>query len=437
MSLFARIWLSYWLAMAATLAAALAISFVFAVERVQNLGRLSPAAVAQSARTAAQEGEPGLRDWIISERHNNPELQIYFFDPTGREIMGRTIAGRPAVAKADAFSITTPDGTRYLMHIHRVRNFVFDFRNILLQPYTLVALAILVSGAGSALLARYLSNPVSRLREGVRILASGDLDARMDKRLRARKDELGALACDFDRMAESLRALIASKEELLRDVSHELRSPLARLRVAASLARCDSDAPRQFDRIDCEVERLDAMLGQLLRLSRLAAASHPVLKEIALASLVEECVADAIVEAAAGQKTIALSAQADVQVCGDPTMLRSAIENILRNAVRFAPEGSQILVTLARTEERAVVSVVDSGQGVADEDLPHIFKAFFRKHAGDGAGLGLTIALRIAAIHGGSITARNRACGGLEVVLSLPLDRSGSALPAQTTTATV
>lgn len=427
MSLFARIWLSYWLMMAATLAAALAITFVFAIERAENLSRLSPASVAQSARAAARQGELGLRDWIINQRHNNPELQIYFFNPTGHELFGRAVAGRPVVAKADAFSVVTADGTRYIMHIHRVRNFVFDFWNVLLQPYTLLALAILVSGAGSALLARYITRPVSRLRKGVRILAGGDLEARMDGKLRARSDELGALARDFDRMAESLRALVASREELLRDVSHELRSPLARLRVAASLARRGSDGPRQFDRIDCEVERLDAMLAQLLRLSRLTAAPHPAFEEVALAPLVEECVADAAVEAAAGQKNIALSALGDAHVRGDRTMLRSAIENALRNAVRFAPEGSQIFVALARDENLATVSIADNGPGVAEEDLPHIFEPLFRKNAGDGSGLGLTIAQRIVEIHGGGISARNRACGGLEVIFSLPLCASATA----------
>src|SRR5207237_8448225 len=161
------------------------------------------------------------------------------------------------------------------MRIRRTRDFVFDAWNILLKPYTLVALAILISGAGSALLARQLTRPVTRLREGVRAFAGGRLDTRMDAELHARRDELGALARDFDRMAADLRALIKSKEDLLRDVSHELRSPLARLRVAASLAHRGSDAARQFERIDLEVDRLGAILGQLLLFSPLARPPLP------------------------------------------------------------------------------------------------------------------------------------------------------------------
>ena len=237
MSLFARIWLSYWLMMAATLVGTLAVTFVLAVERAENLNRTSPESMANSARAAAQHGEPALRDWTLKEWHSNPELQIYFVDPTGRELTNRAIAGRALASNADAYFVTTPSGRRYRMRIHRVRNFVFDAWNILLQPYALITLAVLVSGAGSALLAGYLTRPVSQLREGVRIFAAGNLQTRMPGNLRTRADELGALARDFDIMAENLRALIASKEELLRDVSHELRSPLARLRVATSLAR--------------------------------------------------------------------------------------------------------------------------------------------------------------------------------------------------------
>jgi two-component system sensor histidine kinase CpxA len=419
-SLFARIWLSYWLMMAVTLAATLAVTFVLAVERAENLNRLSPETIANSASAAARQGEPGLRDWILKEWHSNPELQIYFVDPAGRELTNRVIAGRPLATNADTFLVTTPAGHRYRMRIHRVRNFVFDAWNILLQPYTLIALAILVSGAGSALLARYLTRPVSRLREGVRVFAVGNLETRMPGNLRGRADELGALARDFDAMAENLRALIASKEQLLRDVSHELRSPLARLRVATSLARRGSDPARQFARIDCEIKRLDAMLGQLLRFSRVVSAPHRGFEELPLGTLVEECVADAAVEAAVGRKTIDLALSQDLRVCGDRDMLRSAIENVLRNAVCFAPEGSRIDVAVQRNRNSAVVSVIDYGPGVAKDDLPHIFEPFFRSDGSDGAGLGLSIAQRIIDVHGGTITARNRASGGFEVALLVP-----------------
>ena len=420
MSLFARIWLSYWLMMAATLAATLTVTFLLAVERAESLDRLSPVVLANAAQAAAQRGEFGLRDWVLQEWHSNPELQIYFIDPAGRELTNRIIAGRPLVANADSFSVTTPAGRRYRMRIHRVSNFVFDVWNILLQPYTLIALAILVSGAGSALLARYVTRPVTCLREGVRMFAAGSLETRMPANLRGRADELGALARDFDAMAENLRALIASKEELLRDVSHELRSPLARLRVATSLARRGSEQERHFQRIDCEMKRLDAMLGQLLRFSRVASAPDSGFELLRLGTLVEECVADAAVEATMERKTIEVSFSQDLSVFGDREMVRSAIENVLRNAVRFAPEGSPIDVVMRRNSYSAVVSIVDQGPGVAEDDLPRIFDPFFRADAGNGAGLGLSIAQRIISIHGGTITARNRASGGLEVELSVP-----------------
>jgi two-component system sensor histidine kinase CpxA len=421
MSLFARIWLSYWLMMAATAAATLAITFVLAFQRAETLDRLSPAVLANAAQTAAERGEPGLRDWILQELHSNPELQIYFVDPVGRELTNRIIAGRPQSANADRFSVTTPAGHRYSMRIRRTRNFVFDAWNILLQPYTLIVLAILVSGTGSALLARFLTQPIARLREGVRSFAAGNLETNMPANLRARADELGALARDFDAMAKNLRTLISSREELLRDVSHELRSPLARLRVAASLARRGLEQDHQFDRIDCEIKRLDATLGQLLRFSRVASAPTAAFEELPLGMLVEECVGDAEVEAAMEQKSIGASFTEDLRVFGNREMLRSAIENVLRNAVRFAPQGSSIDVAVRRDASSAVVSVVDRGPGVAENDLRRIFEPFFRGVAdSDGAGLGLSIAQRIMSIHGGTIIARNHAFGGLEVELSVP-----------------
>jgi two-component system sensor histidine kinase CpxA len=217
-----------------------------------------------------------------------------------------------------------------------------------------------------------------------------------------------------------VRALIASKEELLRDVSHELRSPLARLRVAASLARRGSEEARQFARIDHEIKRLDSMLGQLLRFSRAASTPHQSFEEFPLGTLVEDCVADAAVEAAVSTKTIELSLSQDLHVRGDRDLLRSAIENVLRNAVRFAPEGSRIDVTVEREESSAVVSVADRGPGVSGDDLPHIFEPFFRADATEGSGLGLSIADRIIDVHGGAIAARNRVPNGLEVKLLLP-----------------
>lgn len=421
MSLFARIWLSYWLMMAVTLAATLAISLLLAVERAENLDRLSPVVLAKAAQGAAQRGEMGLREWTLTEWHSNPELQIYFVDPAGRELTNRIIAGRPLSANADSFSVTTPAGRRFRMRVHRVSDFVFDAWNILLQPYALIALAVLVSGAGSALLARYLTGPVIRLREGVRKFAAGDLETRMPVDLRGRADELGALARDFDSMADGLRALIASREELLRDVSHELRSPLARLRVAASLARRGSEQERQFARIDREIGRLDVTLAQLLRFSRIATAPKSAFEELPLGPLVEECVADANIEASMERKNIDLSIPQEVRVFGDREMLRSAIENVLRNAVRFAPEQTPIAVAVQRKQSFAVVSIIDHGPGVAEDDLPRIFEPFFRADTGgDGAGLGLSIAQRIIGIHGGTITARNQAFGGLEVEISVP-----------------
>jgi two-component system sensor histidine kinase CpxA len=272
-----------------------------------------------------------------------------------------------------------------------------------------------------------VSKPVERLQSSARSLAAGNLDARVGEEFSSRRDELGVLARDFDVMAEHVRNLIASKEDLLRGMSHELRSPLARLRVALGLARRPGeDLSRQLDRIELEAERLDTLIGQMLQLSQLRAAEPAHLREeVELTTLLTEVVEDARLEANAQNKEVAWAPNMSVTVEGDQRLLRSAIENVLRNAVRFTASGTAVRAQLQHEDSRARLLIEDEGPGVPDPELARIFEPFYRvaesrDRDSGGTGLGLAITARIVALHGGKVTARNGAGGGLHVEIALP-----------------
>jgi two-component system, OmpR family, sensor kinase len=281
------------------------------------------------------------------------------------------------------------------------------------------------------LLARYLSSPIARLQKASRALAAGALDTRVGAPFNRRKDEVGTLARDFDAMAERIQALVTDKETLLRDVSHELRSPLARIRVALALAqrRADQAALPDLARIEREAERLDAMLGQVMTLTRLRTATAPRRDIVRFDTLVAEVIDDARFEHPKAQLNYA--ANGSVDVVGDAGGLKSAVENVVRNALVYADIDQPIDVGLRVGSEHAVVQISDRGPGVPEEDLTRIFEPFYRtdksrdhQKNGQGQGIGLAITARVMELHGGSVEARNRAEGGLEVTLSLPLGRS-------------
>jgi two-component system, OmpR family, sensor kinase len=292
--------------------------------------------------------------------------------------------------------------------------------------------AMLISIAVCWSLARYVSKPVERLQSSARSLAAGNLEARVGEEFSRRHDELGVLARDFDRMAEHVRNLIASKEDLLRGLSHELRSPLARLRVALGLARRPGEnLGKQLDRIELEAERLDTLIGQMLQLSQLRAAEPALSRdEVDLQTLLTEVVDDARLEVSATNKEVEFAAGLNVVVEGDWRLLRSAIENVLRNAVRFTAPGTAVTVKLADDAASARITIEDSGPGVPESELRLIFEPFYRvaesrDRDSGGTGLGLAITSRILALHGGKVNATNIPNGGLIVSMVLPMRQSG------------
>ena len=288
----------------------------------------------------------------------------------------------------------------------------------------------LLMGALCFGLARYLTSPAIQLSRVARRFAGGDLAARVGPRLSARRDELGELGRDFDFMAERIEAQRAGERRLLGDISHELRSPLARLQVALDLAEQGADAGTRgyLARIEEEVEELGALIGQLLTLTRLENAGAEAVGQqtIDVAALVAEVCADADFEASASGQTVELRQTAAAQVRGNEALLKSAIENVVRNALIHAPASSQVRVTLQATETEAIIRVRDWGEGVPTEALDELFRPFFRvalarDRQSGGTGLGLSITQRALASHGGSVKASNAEGGGLEVEMRLPL----------------
>ena len=279
-------------------------------------------------------------------------------------------------------------------------------------------------------ISRYLTGPLARLGAAAAAIAEGRLDTRVDASLRRRRDEIADLARNFDRMAERIEALVTGQRRLLGDVSHELRSPLSRLVVALSLAKEGpaDELAESLDRIGLEANRLDNLIGQLLTLTRIDSAvdrGAPV--SFDLTALVQEVAADGDFEARARRASVVVKQADACTVSGYEELLRSAIENIVRNAIRHAPPETAVEIRLLRADSRALVLVRDYGPGVPESMLAEIFLPFRRVAAGhsDGAGLGLAIAERAVTVHHGSVRATNPPDAGLIVEITLPCSSSG------------
>lgn len=293
----------------------------------------------------------------------------------------------------------------------------------------LLAVALGVSGLISYLLARSISNPVRRLQSAAHTLSAGNLDARAGPEVATRKDELGVLGREFDSMAERLSALIAARQRLLRDISHELRSPLARMEMAIGLARQDPEStPEQIDRIEREAERLDRLIGHILDYARLERDPATfTFEDVDLVELIRQIVHDAEFESQSPPGRIRFTPDESATLRADPHVLHAAIDNVVRNALIHGDERLPIKVTLSVDAENIHVSIRDNGPGVREEELTKIFEPFYRagaldsKHVStEGTGVGLAITQRAAALHGGRVTARNADGGGLMVTITLP-----------------
>ncbi|QBE66584.1 sensor histidine kinase [Pseudoduganella lutea] len=296
-----------------------------------------------------------------------------------------------------------------------------------LTPFIPLAAALVASLLFAALLAWYFSRPIRSLRQAFEAASVGDLAPRFAGAGK-RGDELTDLGRDFDRMTARLRNLMDGQRRLLHDVSHELRSPLARLQAAIGLAHQNpARMAASFQRIERESVRMDKLVDELLTLSRLeAGALAGAREEIDVGELLHGIVGDAQFEATAQGRTVAARGSVDVLLLGQPDLLARAIENVVRNAIKHSPEGETIVVDSAVDAATLRIRVLDRGPGVAAQDLQAIFEPFFRSSGTEkdveGHGLGLAIARQVVQQHGGTIGAVNRDGGGLCVEIALPLD---------------
>jgi len=389
-----------------------------------------------------ERGCEGLRTYA-ADFQPGPRVHHFLFDEQGKEVCNQAV---PANAQALAVAArhtgklefastgderfaallqSTPGGASYV--------YVAELPRMPPPPLWEIAerlaLAILASGLVSLLLAYYLAAPIRRLRTAAQRIEEGDLTARAGGR--PRRDEVGELVRDFDRMAAQLESLIEAQGRLVRDVSHELRSPLARLSVALGLARQQSSpaAAASLDRIERETERLNQLIQRLLTLSRLEAGDelHQP-EEFRFDELVKEAAADADFEARSRGGRVECKQLEPCRVTGNPELLRSAVENILRNAIHYTDPGTPVEVQLdgvRASNMSCILKVRDHGPGVPEAELANLFRPFYRldqareRHTG-GVGLGLAISERAFKLHGGSISASNAAGGGLEIRISLP-----------------
>lgn len=280
----------------------------------------------------------------------------------------------------------------------------------------------------SAVLAWHLTRPMRQLRSGFDRVAQGDLDVRLYPVMNKRRDELSDMARDFDSMVERLKLLVGAREALLHDVSHELRTPLARLQLAIGLARQNPlNVENSLQRIEQESERLDKMIGELLTLSRTDATGIQNEEYFDLYGLLEAVVSDVRYEAQVPGVEVLLQAEEGIEevstVKGHAELMRRAVENIVRNALRFSAKGQKIWISLIKEESNLVIKVWDQGPGVDEDKLSSIFDPFVRVKSaasGKGYGLGLAIARKVVKAHGGMIEAKNRQPHGLEISIFLP-----------------
>jgi signal transduction histidine kinase len=350
----------------------------------------------------------------------------------------QSIAGFVAGSSFAVQPVTEANGDRYLLVFILPHERWIAILNTLDQNPTLrLSLVGLVAGVVCFLFARHITRPLTRLRATAERMAEGHLEARAGETLARRRDEIGALGRDFDRMADRLQAIIAAERRLLADVSHELRSPLARLNVALALARKHGAEPGRgpaeldldLGRIEQEAARLDQLIGHALTLARIDSGVEAGPQEVLdLATLIQEVAADGDYEARASGRHVVVGAADPCLITGDIDLVRSAIENIVRNGVRHTAPGTAVDVELhvvaVDGARQAHLTVADRGDGVPDARLQEIFLPFRRGEPptdGNGAGLGLAIVDRVISMHGGHVSAANRAGGGLVVDVILPL----------------
>jgi two-component system sensor histidine kinase CpxA len=451
--LFVKIFLWFWLTallMFATVAGMRMIG-LRTIGQSKLIAIVAPTLASEAAQAYESGGAPAFEQFahILA---NGPERQIYLLDGLGNDVLSRTISpeGRlvaqaartngPVVVRyrpnqrIGAYKFVSSSGRSYVLLFYMTPELDESWEALTGQDFLVNGGVLLGVTLLCLWLAHHIASPIQGIQTAARRVVQGDLSATAPSTISRRHDELASLATDFNSMVEHLATLIRTQRDLFNSISHELRSPLARLTVSVALLRKHptsgtGDLLAQMDR---DLTRVDVLMAQILILARLESGlSSGARERVNLTQLVEEVVADGDFEAQALGKSVNLKAVNCVLLeNADPHALRSACENIVRNAIRFSPSGGKVEVNLMVHDDsarRVLLSVRDHGPGVPEQHLRDIFRPFFRLHgpeeSGEGNGLGLAIALEAVRLNGGTITASNLSPSGLNVEVNFPSGR--------------
>jgi two-component system, OmpR family, sensor kinase len=446
--LFWKFFVSYW---AALLVTVLGVTTALWLYQMAEQGRdLSletgprTSFVVGSAGATLRYGGPAALRALLEETSRRGDALVLAVDDAGQDLLGRPVSpdaldraralAAPGRASEAVQRIRLGDGSSYLLYLPVAATpwpQRLLFRGGPPSPMVPLAAGLLASLIFGALLAWYVARPIRHLRAAFTSLSAGKLETRVGPLIGGRRDEVADLARDFDGMAQQLQKLMTAQRTLLHEVSHELRSPLARLQAAIGLARQSPEGlEATFERIEREAERLDELVGQLLTLSRLDASvdrgASEQLESCDLVDLVASIAADADFEAQATGRSVEFRATGEAVAVVRAELVCRAVENVVRNAVKYTSTGTVVEVMAGPSEagRSFVVRVADRGPGVVEDELEAIFRPFHRSvegPLGPGFGLGLAIARRAVITHGGTVLARNRDGGGLVVEIELPL----------------
>jgi two-component system, OmpR family, sensor histidine kinase CpxA len=457
-SLFLRMFLSFWVAQALFIVLAILVTLALR-PRNPSWEALRTTALNDSVSAYEEGGDRQVRQYLM-DLENAQHVRAFLFNEQGEEVSRRAApdwalriaAGGPRMPR-EGFVFPAPsvlrDSRASSDGLHRYTlvlglppgpRVFFGPRGM---PVPGLIIAVVSSGLVCYFMSWYLTKPIVRLRAATRQLSAGDLTARSGAPTSGRRDEVAGLMRDFDTMAERMEKLVQAQSRLLNDISHELRSPLARLNVALGLARRRSGAESDdmLERIELEASRLNELIGRILTLARLEDGDQKVPRTpVPLNELVLSVAEDAEFEAQARHCHVRTEIpeagipETGWEVRGNASLLHSAIENVVRNAIRYTHESGSVEIRLQRTEgatgPEALLLVTDCGPGVPEDALEKMFEPFYRLDDArgrltGGVGLGLAIAQRAVRFHGGRVSASNRAEGGLLVEIHLPLIPGG------------
>ncbi|MFB1630774.1 sensor histidine kinase [Pseudomonas sp. AP-1] len=436
-SLFWRILASFWLAI--TLVAGLSILLghmlnqdAWILSRHPGLNTLA----SHWAQHYEQEGMESAQRFL-ERRKQRFKIDVQVLNDSGEAVVPGTFPRRAAAFEARQHNddrrlpwrrlteeYTSPQSGETYLLIYRIPHPELDawHRESLLWPLSALGIALVVLTLFSLLVTLSITRPLSRLRGAVHDLGQTSYQQNSLARLAARRDEFGVLANDFNKMGARLQSLIGSQRQLLRDVSHELRSPLARLRIALALAERAEPEQREtlWPRLTRECDRLEDLISEILALARVDAEqahAEPVDLNALLGSVRKDA------QLSAPEHEVKLEAQPGLTLQGWPTLIERALDNLLRNALRFNPVGQPIEIHAEREQDRIVLTVRDHGPGVAQEHLAQLGEPFFRApgQSAAGHGLGLAIARKAAERHGGTLVLANHPLGGFVARLELPV----------------